>query len=113
MFRALLQQAVNNQVLFDYILSDNWFGSKANMNFIYQALEKLFIIGIKSNRCVALTKHDADRIYEVYQKRWRFEEYHKSMKQNASLSKSPTKTILGLSAIICLHQSLHTANLIC
>jgi IS4 transposase len=36
---------------------------------------------------------DASRIYEVYQKRWRLEEFHKSVKQNASLSKSPTKTI--------------------
>ncbi|WP_371923214.1 transposase [Legionella sp. 27cVA30] len=60
MFRTLIQQAVNNHVLFDYILSDNWFGSKANMTFIHQTLEKLFIIGIKSNRCVALTQHDAD-----------------------------------------------------
>ncbi|NDH10064.1 MAG: transposase, partial [Gammaproteobacteria bacterium] len=151
MFLALVQQAVNNQVFFDYVLADNWFGSKANMAFIHQTLEKLFIIGIKSNRCVALTQHhadsghyqqvnklewnegatntvylkdisfpvqllkkvftnedgstgtlylvtndlaiDADRIYEVYQKRWRIEEYHKSIKQNASLSKSPTKTI--------------------
>ncbi|MES2998839.1 MAG: transposase [Pseudomonadota bacterium] len=36
---------------------------------------------------------DADRIYTVYQKRWRIEEFHKSIKQNASLAKSPTKTI--------------------
>lgn len=35
----------------------------------------------------------ADRIYEVYQKRWRIEEYHKSIKQNASLEKSPTKVV--------------------
>ena len=34
---------------------------------------------------------DADRIYEIYQKRWRIEEYHKSIKQNTSLEKSPTK----------------------
>ena len=33
----------------------------------------------------------ADRIYDVYKKRWRIEEYHKSIKQNASLEKSPTK----------------------
>lgn len=33
----------------------------------------------------------ADRIYEVYQKRWRIEEYHKSIKQNAE--KSPTKVV--------------------
>jgi hypothetical protein len=35
----------------------------------------------------------ADRIYEIYQKRWRIEEYHKSIKQNASLEKSPTKVV--------------------
>jgi IS4 transposase len=32
-----------------------------------------------------------DRIYDVYKKRWRIEEYHKSIKQNASLEKSPTR----------------------
>lgn len=151
LFRALIQQALDNQVAFDYILADNWFGSKANMQFIHETAKKSFIIGIKSNRCVALTSHeaksgqfqqvnsldledgvyctvylkdiafpvqllkkvftnedgstgilylvtndlsiDADRLYEVYQKRWRIEEFHKSVKQNASLAKSPTKTI--------------------
>ena len=135
MFRSLIQQAVSNHVLFDYVLADNWFGSKANMKFIHQDLKKQFIIGIKSNRCVALTKRDADsgtlewnngdaitvylkdiafpakllkkvftnedgstgtlylitndlsidadRMYEVYQKRWRIEVFHKSIKQNA------------------------------
>lgn len=39
--------------------------------------------------------NDADRIYEVYQKRWRIEEYHKSIKQNVSLEKSPTKVELS------------------
>lgn len=32
-------------------------------------------------------------MYDIYQKRWIIEEYHKSIKQNASLAKSPTKTI--------------------
>ena len=36
---------------------------------------------------------DAKRLYEVYQKQWRIEAYHKSMKQNARLSQSPTKRI--------------------
>ena len=151
LFRSLIQQAVKNKVLFDYILADNWFGSKANMTFIQQELKKHFIVGIKSNRCISMTEEeaksgqfqqvnsldwksgdcntvylkdlafpvkllkkiftnedgstgilylatndltiDADRIYEVYQKRWRIEEFDKSMKQNASLSKSPTKII--------------------
>jgi len=151
LFRQLVQQAVTNQVLFDYILADNWFGAKANMVFIQNTLKKYFIFGIKSNRCVALSLEEAEsgqfqqvksldwkdgdcatvylknlafpvkllkkvftnedgstgilylvtndlsieanRIYEVYQKRWRVEEFHKSIKQNASLSKSPTKTV--------------------
>ena len=151
MFRQLIQQAANNQVLFDYVLADNWFGSKDNMIFIHHALQKRFIFGIKSNRCIAMTREkaksgqfqqvgsldwkegachtvylkdiafpvkllkkiftnedgstgtlylisndltlEADRFYQVYQKRWRIEEFHKSIKQNASLSKSPTKTV--------------------
>ena len=32
-------------------------------------------------------------MYQVYQKRWRIEEYHKSIKQNSALAKSPTKTV--------------------
>ena len=151
LFRSLVQQAVNNHVLFQYVLADNWFGSKENITFIHEKIKKYFIFGIKSNRCVALTRQhaksgqfqqiktfdwndgdcrtvylkniafpvkllkkvftnedkstgvlylvtndlsiDADRIYELYQKRWRIEEFHKSIKQNASLARSPTKTI--------------------
>jgi DDE superfamily endonuclease len=33
-----------------------------------------------------------DRITSLYQQRFRVEEYHKSLKQNASLEKSPTRT---------------------
>lgn len=151
LFRQLIQQACNNNVLFDYVLADNWYGSKANMEFIQNDLSKSFIIGIKSNRTLALSENDAkngqfqavksleleedvchkvwlkgltfpvqllkkvfknengstgilylvsndmhadaERLYEVYQKRWRIEEYHKSIKQNASLAKSPTRKI--------------------
>ena len=35
---------------------------------------------------------DADRLIEIYQKRWKVEEYHRSLKQNVSLAKSPTRT---------------------
>lgn len=34
-----------------------------------------------------------ERMTTIYQKRWKVEEYHKSLKQNVSLSKSPTQTI--------------------
>lgn len=151
LFQKLINQALANKVMFDYILADNWFGSKANMVHIHKDLQKSFIIGIKSNRTLALSENDAkngryqqvgaleleediahtvwlkgldfpvkllkkvfknensstgilylisndmlssaERLYEVYQKRWRIEEYHKSIKQNASLTKSPTRTV--------------------
>ena len=35
----------------------------------------------------------SDQIYEFYKKRWSIEEYHKFIKQNASLEKSPTKVV--------------------
>lgn len=34
---------------------------------------------------------DADQISKIYQKRWKIEEMHKSLKQNTLLAKSPTK----------------------
>ncbi|WP_165482631.1 transposase, partial [Legionella santicrucis] len=128
---------ITNKVMFDYVLADNWFGSKVNMVRIHKDLQKSFIIGIKSNRTLALSENDAnnrrfqqvrtleieenvaytvwlrgldfpvrllkkvfknengstgilylvsndmlssaERLYEVYQKRWRIEEYHKSI----------------------------------
>jgi hypothetical protein len=44
-----------------------------------------------------LVSSDVTLAYEqlttIYQRRWKVEEYHKSLKSNASLAKSPTKTI--------------------
>ena len=149
-FRNLVLNSSNNDVKFKHVLADNWFGSKENMEFLHN-MDKLFIIGIKSNRTVALnekdklsgkfnqvqsidikedqattvwlrgidfpltlikkvfknenctegilylisndTKHDANHIYSIYQKRWDIEVYHKSIKQNSSLAKSPTKVV--------------------
>ena len=36
---------------------------------------------------------DGDQITRLYQRRWQVEEYHKSLKQNASLTCSPTRTV--------------------
>jgi hypothetical protein len=151
MFRSVIAQAIINNVKFEYILADIWFGAKKNMEFVHYDIEKKFIFGAKSNRLIALSEEEAkkgqyqnlsalpfkdgekrivwlkdvsfpvalitkifknedgstgtlylitndlessaDRIYEVYQKRWRIEEYHKSIKHNASLEKSPTKVV--------------------
>lgn len=35
---------------------------------------------------------EADRIAALYKKRWSVEEYHKSLKQNTAIAKSPTRT---------------------
>lgn len=34
----------------------------------------------------------ADQVGTIYQRRWKVEEYHRSLKQNASAAKSPTRT---------------------
>jgi hypothetical protein len=149
-YRAMLQQCVQNQIPFKYVLNDLWFASAENMRFVKLDLEKEFIMALKSNRKVALSAEDkqngryqrldqldmpedtltviyleqvpfplhllrqvftnadgstgvrylvtsdltltADQLATIYKKRWKVEEYHRSLKQNASASKSPTRT---------------------
>ena len=150
-YRTLLEQAVQNQIPFRYVLNDVWYSSAENMMFIQHTLGKDFVMPIKSNRKVALSLADKqqgryvqvetlaleanatttiylegvdfpmllvkqvfanedgstgilylvtsdttlsyDDITTIYQKRWNVEPYHKSLKQNASLEKSPTQTV--------------------
>jgi hypothetical protein len=149
-YRRILQTAVANRILFRYVLNDVWFASAENMRFVKLDLNKEFIMGLKSNRKVALSEADkangqyqriedmdlpegttriiylegvpfplqllrqvftngdgstgvrylvtsdltltAEQIITIYQRRWRVEEYHRSLKQNAALAKSPTRT---------------------
>jgi hypothetical protein len=150
-YREMTQQAVQNQVVFKYVLNDVWFSAADNMNFVKNTLKKDFVMPLKSNRKVALslsekknghyqkvdtlelepmkpvtvylesvefalllvkqvfanedgstgilylatsdTTLSGDGITTIYQKRWNVEPYHKSLKQNASLEKSPTQTV--------------------
>ena len=39
-------------------------------------------------------KVDQFNLFEIYQKRWRIEEFHKNIKQNFKIEKSPTKVIV-------------------
>ena len=39
------------------------------------------------------TDLDQAQLTTIYQRRWKVEEYHKSLKQNASMGKAPTKTL--------------------
>jgi hypothetical protein len=151
MYRDLVRQAVQNQIVFTYVLSDIWFASAENMKFVKLTLKKEFVMPIKGNRKVAqsvndkqtgryqrvdtleleawmpvtvyleevpfplllvkqvftnedgstgslylvtsTTTLDGNGMTTLYQKRWTVEPYHKSLKQNASLEKSPTQTV--------------------
>jgi len=151
-YRQLVQQAVNNQLLFQYVMNDVWYASAENMRFVKQDLHKDFVMPLKTNRKVALRMADQqagryvrvdtltlephrtyplyledvefplllvkqvftnedgsqgvlylvtsdatltyDGITTLYHKRWPVEPYHKSLKQNVSLEKSPTHTVV-------------------
>ena len=49
-------------------------------------------IGILNLVCSDI-KLDGDKISTIYEKRWKVEEFYKSLKHNVDLAKSPTKTI--------------------
>jgi hypothetical protein len=149
-YRRMLQAVYDNRIPFGYVLNDLWFASAENMRFVKLELDKEFIMGLKSNRKVALSEADkiegryqridqlempegttlliylegipfplqlirqvftngdgstgvrylvtsdltlsADSIITIYQRRWKVEEYHRSLKQNAALVQSPTRT---------------------
>jgi hypothetical protein len=147
MYREMLYQSCNN-IDFKYVLNDSWFSSAENMRYVYQDCKKHFIMALKDNRKVALSKEDKEKgIYvgiksleleeqvlsvyfeqldfpiviskqvfkngdgstgllylassdlsltyseltTIYKKRWKVEEYHKSIKSNAAFAKSPTR----------------------
>lgn len=54
MYRDILQQAVKNQIPFQYALNDIWFASAENMNFVKLTLKKEFVMPLKGNRKVTL-----------------------------------------------------------
>jgi len=49
-------------------------------------------MGILNLVCSDITL-DGDAVATIYEKRWKVEEFHKSLKHNVDLAKSPTKTI--------------------
>jgi hypothetical protein len=146
-FRDMVTQALSNNIPFEYVIGDSWFGSVDNMRHI-SGHDKKFVFALKTNRLaklkigdkimdcqaigsldlqegscydaflkgleeipVRLVKQvfkDGDSAHGVlylvtndltldfssltglYQRRWRVEEYHKSLKSNLGLAKSPT-----------------------
>ena len=151
-YREMLATCKQNSIKFRYVISDTWYSASENMMFIKKNIEREFVMPLKSNRKVALSKADKlngryqivsnieiepnttmeaylegvdfpllfakqvfanvdgangvlylitsdltldnTQITAIYNRRWKVEEYHKSLKQNASLEKSPTKTVV-------------------
>jgi hypothetical protein len=57
-FRELVAQAVKTQIQFRYVLSDSWFASAENMRFVKGDQNKDFIMPLKGNRKIALSRKD-------------------------------------------------------
>lgn len=68
-----------------------------DVSFSILLIKKIFTNEDGSVGVLYLASNDIEReaayLYQVYQKRWRIEGYHKSVKENASLAKSPTKRV--------------------
>lgn len=151
MYRKLIRRA-GSQLWFKYVLNDSWFASAENMSFIGEELGRYFIMGMKENRKVAVSKEDkvagkyisikeasaekcvrsvyveqldfpllitkqvfkngdgstgtlylagndvslsAGQMTTIYQRRWKVEEYHKSIKSNSAFPNSPTSSVVA------------------
>lgn len=149
-FRRLIRQSLINRLTFRYILADSWFSSAENFSYITD-LKQQFIMPLKSNRKVALSKADQQQglyrpidslsiethhclvvwvadvdfpllltkqvfkdgdseqgvlylvtndltadtvsIQTQYARRWKVEEFHKSIKSNTGYARSPAHTV--------------------
>jgi hypothetical protein len=59
LFRKMLREC-HQKFRFDYVLADSWYGSSENMNCCKKELDTDFIMALKSNRKVALSKEDKE-----------------------------------------------------
>ena len=68
-----------------------------SVDFPVLLVKQVFVNEDDSTGILYLVSSDTTLSYEaittIYQKRWNVEPYHKSLKQNASLEKSPTQTV--------------------
>jgi hypothetical protein len=57
-YRSMLRACVQNQIPFRYVLNDIWFAAAENMKLIKRELDKDFVMPLKSNRKVALSRDE-------------------------------------------------------
>ena len=58
--RAMLKHCQQNEIEYQYVITDIWYGSAENMNFIAKDLKRHFLIPLKKNRNVARSKKQKD-----------------------------------------------------
>jgi len=79
-----------------------WF---EQVNFPVSIAKQVFKNGDDSEGVLYLVTSDLNLTYPklttIYQKRWKVEEYHKSVKSNASFAKSPTRTEITQKSHFC------------
>jgi hypothetical protein len=67
------------------------------LDFRVRIMKKVFTNENGSQGTLYLVTNDVDltaeNLYITYQRRWKIEVYHKSLKNNVSIAKSPTKTV--------------------
>jgi len=57
-YQRMLKACVKNNIKFNYVLNDVWYASSENMMLVKEKLKKDFIMPIKTNRKIALSKKD-------------------------------------------------------
>ena len=60
-FRAMIQQAVDTKIPFQYVLTDGWYAAAEHMRCIKQTVEQDVVIPLKSNRKIALRATDTQQ----------------------------------------------------
>ena len=88
-------QAVGTLELEPGVVREVWL---AGVDFPLVLVKQVFTNGDGSTGILYLvtsdTTLDFEQITTLYQKRWKVEEYHKSLKSNLALAKSPTRTTI-------------------
>jgi hypothetical protein len=57
-YREMLKVCIKNNIRFKYVLNDVWYASSENMMLVKEELRKDFIMPIKTNRKIALSKKE-------------------------------------------------------
>lgn len=60
LFQQMVKRLTRSKEV-DYVLSDSWYSSKDNMQYVYQECQTHFVMALKSNRLVARSEKEAKK----------------------------------------------------